>query len=169
MSKRELKKYLDQLPQDALQEQILMLYEKFVPVKTYYDFVFHPKEEQLLEQAKVKIRHEYFPAKSRKAKARRSTAQKFIKHYMNLGLEPNLLADLMMYNLETVVAFSAQKKPAAAAFYKSHLNAFEQLVHYLIEQGLTKAFYLRLSHVLAQIQQQEWPDLFAFELHFEKL
>jgi len=45
MSKRELKKYLTQLPKEALEEQIVALYEKFVPVKTYFDFVFNPKEE----------------------------------------------------------------------------------------------------------------------------
>ncbi len=38
MSKRELKKYLHELPKDQLEEQILDLYAKFKNVKTYFDF-----------------------------------------------------------------------------------------------------------------------------------
>ena len=47
MSKRDLKKYLASLPKEELQDQLLSLYEKIVEVKTYYDFVFNPKEEKL--------------------------------------------------------------------------------------------------------------------------
>ena len=42
MSKRELKKFLSQLSKEQLEEQIVEIYEKFVPVKTYFNFVFNP-------------------------------------------------------------------------------------------------------------------------------
>ena len=45
MSKRDLKKYLSELNKEQLEEQIIELYEKFSPVKVYYNFVFNPKEE----------------------------------------------------------------------------------------------------------------------------
>lgn len=86
MSKRDLKKYLNQLDNEQLQEQIIELYDKFIPVKTYYDFVFNPKEDKLLEESKIKIANEYFPTRSKKAKARRSVAQKYIKHFISLGV-----------------------------------------------------------------------------------
>ena len=44
MSKRDLKKYLDKLDKPQLEEQLIELYEKFVDVKKYYDFVFNPQE-----------------------------------------------------------------------------------------------------------------------------
>ena len=44
MSKRELKKYVAQLTKEQLEEQVMELYEKFSPVKVYYNFVFNPKE-----------------------------------------------------------------------------------------------------------------------------
>ena len=44
MSKRDLKKYLSELNKEQLEEQIIELYEKFSPVKVYYNFVFNPKE-----------------------------------------------------------------------------------------------------------------------------
>ncbi len=51
MSKRDLKKYLAELSKEQLEEQIIELYEKFIPVKTYYDFVFNPKEDKLLHES----------------------------------------------------------------------------------------------------------------------
>ena len=55
MSKRDLKKYLNELNKEQLEEQIIELYEKFSPVKVYYNFVFNPKEETLLQECKLKI------------------------------------------------------------------------------------------------------------------
>ena len=55
MSKRDLKKYLSELNKEQLEEQIIELYEKFNPVKVYYNFVFNPKEASLLQECKLKI------------------------------------------------------------------------------------------------------------------
>lgn len=39
MSKRDLKKYLSELNKEQLEEQIIELYEKFSPVKVYYNWL----------------------------------------------------------------------------------------------------------------------------------
>ena len=93
MSKRELKKFLNQLPKSELEAQIVALYDKFIPVKTYFDFVFNPKEDQLVNDAKVKISLEFYPLKRKRPKMRRSVAQKFIKHFISLGVDDFMIAD----------------------------------------------------------------------------
>ena len=118
MSKRALKKYLAELRQVELADQLMDLYEKFPTVKEYYDFVFNPKEDKMVQEAKVKISNEYFPVKRKRPKGRRSIAQKFIKHFIKLGVEPQLIADVMLYNLEIAQTFSADKN-VPDAFYKS--------------------------------------------------
>ena len=81
MSKRALKKYLEELTKKQLEEQCMDLYLKFKEVKTYYNFVFNPNEKKLLEEAKVKVSQEYYPTgKRRRPKMRRTIAQKLIKH-----------------------------------------------------------------------------------------
>src|SRR4051812_37720093 len=99
MGKRDLKKYLSELGHEQIADQIMELYDKFPDVKTYYDFVFNPKEEKLLGDAKAKISNEYFPVKSKRPKLRRSTAQKYIKHFVSLGVDAFALLDLMLYNI----------------------------------------------------------------------
>jgi hypothetical protein len=89
-SKRELK-YLKDLTKEQLEEQMIELYEKFSPVKVYYNFVFNPNEDKILQEYKIKVSNEYFPIQTgktkRRAKMRRSVAQKFIKHFILLGVD----------------------------------------------------------------------------------
>ena len=110
MSKRDLKKFVSELTKTQLEEQVIELYEKFKDVKVYYDFVFNPKENDLVKEAKLKISNEYFPVRGKKPKMRRSVAQKFIKHYISLGVDAFITADIMLYNIEIAQTLSAEKQ-----------------------------------------------------------
>ena len=120
-------KYLSELKKKELEEQLIDLYHRFPAVKEYYDFVFNPKEDKLVQDAKIKISNEYFPLKRKRPKARRSVAQKYIKHFVKLGVDPHLTADLMLYNLEVAQSFSLEKN-VPEAFYKSMGNSFNELL-----------------------------------------
>ena len=155
MSKRALKKYLTELPKKDLEEQLLDLYLRFPMVKEYYDFVFNPKEEKLMGQAKAKISNEYFPLKRRRPKARRSIAQKIIKHYIKLGVDPHLIADLMLFNLEIAQTFESEKN-VPDAFYKSMLNSFDEAVRFISLNGLVADFRDRLAKIYTYTQERNW-------------
>jgi hypothetical protein len=155
MSKRALKTYLSQLSKSALEEQLLDLYNRFPEVKTYYDFVFNPKEEKLVQEAKAKISNEYFPLKRRRPKARRSVAQKYIKHFLKLGMEPHLIADVMCFNLEIAQTFE-QERNVPDAFYKSMLNSFTELIQYTTLQGLIPNFKERIVKIYTITQDKNW-------------
>lgn len=155
MSKRALKKYLAELPKIDLEEQMMDLYLRFPVVKEYYDFVFNPKEEKLVQQAKAKISNEYFPLKRRRPKARRSTAQKFIKHFIKLGVDPSLIADIMLFNLEIAHTFEEEKN-VPDAFYKSMLNSFEEAVRFISLNGLLPDFKERIAKIYTNTQERNW-------------
>lgn len=158
MSKRELKKYLAELPKEALEEQITSLYEKFAPVKTYYDFVFNPKEDKLVGEAKMKISNEYFPIKTKRAKFRRSTAQKYIKQFLLLGVDAFAVADVMLYAIEVAQKYTARREMRYATFYKSMLNSFEQAVHYIVAHGIVPNFKDRLIQIVNEANRQDWEN-----------
>lgn len=162
MSKRDLKKYLGELDKEQLQEQLIELYEKFTAVKEYYDFVFNPKEEKRLQDAKLKISHEYFPVsssgKKRKPKMRRSVAQKYIKHFITLGVDPFVIADVMLYNIEIAQTFSAEYPIRQDTFYKSMQNSFDQAVQFLIANGILSEFKSRINAIYEEIISQKWKN-----------
>lgn len=163
MSKRDLKKYLASLPKEELEEQLLSLYEKFGEVKAYYDFVFNPKEEKLEQEAKVKIANEYFPIKGKRPKLRRSTAQKYIKHFIILGVDSYVLADVMLFNIETAQKYSAKRELNSASFYKSILNSYKQAVDYVAINGMAPNFSERIATIKNEAFRQYWENRKEFE------
>lgn len=155
MSKRALKKYLSELKKNELEEQLLGLYEKFPAVKAYYSFVFNPKEEKLVQEAKLKIANEYFPVKRKRPRARRSVAQKYIKNFLLLGVDAPLVADVMLYNLEIAQEFSVNKN-VPEAFYKSMLNSFEQAIQYIAVNAILPEFKERILVIYNHTQDNNW-------------
>ena len=150
-------KYLSELKKKELEEQLIDLYHKFPVVKEYYDFVFNPKEDKLVQDAKIKISNEYFPLKRKRPKARRSVAQKYIKHFVKLGVDPHLTADLMLYNLEVAQSFSLEKN-VPETFYKSMGNSFNDLVQFVSLNGLLSVFKDRIVTCYTFAQNHDWPN-----------
>ena len=163
MSKRDLKKYLALLPKQELEGQMLALYEKFAEVKAYYDFVFNPKEEKLEQEAKVKIANEYFPARGKRPKLRRSVAQKYIKHFITLGVDPYVVADVMLFTIETAQKYSAKREMKYGSFYKSIFTAYKQVVDYVVVNGTAANFKSRIKAVHDETFRQDWENKKEFE------
>jgi len=163
MSKRELKKYLHSLDKEELEEQLIDLYDRFLNVKEFYKFVFNPNEKKLMEEAKLKISKEYFPVNSRKPKARRSVAQKLIKHFISLGVDVPLVADLMLYNLEIAQLYATEMRVKPDTFYKSMLISFQQAVEYIVKNGYFKDFEMRVQKITDVARTQKWINWQTFE------
>lgn len=163
MSKRAFKKYVRSLKKEDLEEQIMDLYERFDDVRVYYNFVFNPNEEKLVKEAKFKISKEYFPVGNRKKpKKRRSVAQKLIKHFLKLEMEPHALADVMFYNIEIAQAYSRDKDNITEAFQKSMFKSYEQAVNFVIEKGISEEFLKRIHQIGSETEEQNWYNSYQF-------
>ncbi|MDG1475581.1 MAG: DUF6155 family protein [Vicingaceae bacterium] len=163
MSKRALKEYLGELTKKQLQEQVIDLYNRFKPVKTYYNFVFNPKEEKLLDDAKFKIGKEYFPVNTRKPKTRRSVAQKIIKHYLQLGVDAFVIAEIMVYNIEIAQQYTQEKYIKQDAFYASMFKSFNELLGFVKVHGIENDFIPRIKKIVATAESQDWINSIGFE------
>jgi|TARA_B110000285_G_C15123825_1_gene618905 hypothetical protein len=167
MSKRALKKYLTELNKEQLEEQVLDLYQRFKEVKSYYNFVFNPKEDKLLEEAKVKISLEYFPSgKRRKVKMRRSIAQKYIKQFIQLGVDPVLILDFMLYNIELGQAFSKNRYISQETFFRSMFKSFEEAYDFANNNVIFRDAFGRFEKIVNESLEQDWFNKVAFERVF---
>ena len=164
MSKRAFKRYLEESPKEELAEQLLSLYSKYKPVKKYYDFIFNPQEEKLVNEAKVKVSNEYFPLRRKRPRARPSVAQNFIKEFKNLEMQPSWVAELMVYNLEVAHTFSIQRA-RPDKFYKSMLNSFKEAVRYVNYHSLRDQYFERLRVFYKATLDSGWP----FEEEFARV
>lgn len=168
MSKRDLKKYLQEIDKVQLEEQFIALYDKFKEVKTYYDFVFRPNEKNLIKDAKLKISNEYFPVRAKKPKMRRSVAQKFIKHFILLGVDSFLIADVMLFNIEIAQTLSSEKVIKQELFFKSMLNSYEQAISFMIDKGILYEFQNRVVGIKNEVCNQNWINQTEFEAVVER-
>ena len=163
MSKKALKKYLSELSKEQLEEQILVLYNRLKEVKQFYDFVFNPNEKKKIEECKFKIHNEYFPISGRKPKKRRSVAQKFIKTFIKLGVEPSLIAEIMLFNLETAIRYSADNQVKQESFFVSIHRSYIDAQNYIQVNGLISSFQDNLQKVKEEIWNQNWFNKEAFD------
>lgn len=160
MSKKALEKHLESLSKAQASELVMELYHKFPQVKTYFNFVFHPNEKKLMEEARLKVANEYFPLKRKRPKARRSIAQNYIKHFINLGVSEELICEFMWYNLALMQTFSASK-PQGIAFYKSVLSSFRKALQFVNYHQLLPLYK---NQILDMYQaSKDWPNAYDFE------
>ena len=169
MSKRDFKKYIKELSKEQLEEQIIELYDKFSNVKVFYDFAFNPNEDKLIGEAKVKIANEYFPIKGKRAKMRRSVAQKYIKHFLTLGVDVTMVADLMLFTIETAQRFSSKRYIKHESFFKSMFTAYQQAVNFMIENGILNEFLDRVEEIKEETNRQNWVNKQEFDAFVEKV
>lgn len=168
MSKRDLKKYVSELDKSQLEEQLIALYDKFKEVKVYYDFIFKPNETNLLRDARLKISNEYFPIRGKKPKMRRSVAQRYIKHFILLGVDPFIVADVMLYSIEVAQILTSEKQINSETFYKSMLNSFEQSISFMIENGILDDFKNRVVLIKDEANSQNWINNYQFNALVER-
>ncbi len=163
MSKRKLTNYLKELSKKQLEEQIIDLYGRFKDVKSYYDFAFNPKEDKIIEECKFKISKEYFPIGRRKPKLRRSVAQKLIKKYKLLEVDPQVIGEIMLFNIEIAQTYCREKSIKQDSFYISMLRSFSEALAYTELQGFFKDFDPRFKLIVEESIDQEWFNYRAFE------
>ena len=162
MSKRDLKKYLSGLTKKQLENQIIDIYTRFKPVKEYYDFAFNPNEEKLINEAKFKINKEYFPEGRRKPKKRRSTSHKFVKKYKSINVDPYIIIDIMLFNIETAQKYSATNN-MNDTFFASMLKSFTEAIEYSQENALYLDFKQRIENIANEAWKQDWFNKQVFE------
>ena len=146
-----------------LEEQIIDLYERIPQVKKYYDFVFNPKDDKLVEEAKLKISNEYFPTRRKRARKRRSVAQHYIKQFKTLGVDPKLVSDVMLYNIEIAQTYTASYPIKQESFYKSMYNSFQEALQFITYHHLFEELSSRIEKIVEEVETQEWMNANYFD------
>ena len=78
---------------------------------------------------------------------RRSVAQKFIKHSIKLGVDVTMVADVMLYTIETAQSFSSKRYIKYESFYKSVFTAYKQAVNFMLDHGILNEILDRVVEI----------------------
>ncbi|MDO8930722.1 MAG: DUF6155 family protein, partial [Bacteroidota bacterium] len=115
------------------------------------------------EQCRFQISKEYYPIGSRKAKMRRSVAQKWIKKLISLDADASLLADVMFFNIEIAQSFAGEHIIRQETFFTSMYKSFDEALRFVSEKGILTEFRGRIEKIAGDAWDQKWPNRNAFE------
>ncbi|NQY67527.1 MAG: hypothetical protein HRT72_07380 [Flavobacteriales bacterium] len=68
----------------------------------------------------------------------------------------------MLYNIEMAQRFSDNKINLKESFYKSFLVSYEEVLKFILENGLLVENKLRVSNIVNEATQQNWMNAEGF-------
>ena len=153
--KRELKKYLNSLEEKELINEIVKLYDKFKPVKQYYELELGNDSSKLLDEFKEKIRKEYLPTRGF-GRARSSIARKIVADFRKISIHSKDLVDLMLFRTEIMIEFSETFGDIDEQFYSSLESSFEQACKIIRKEKLESHVKIYCQELVSRTRDFGW-------------
>ncbi|WP_066630983.1 DUF6155 family protein [Labilibacter marinus] len=154
MGLREVKSELNKLDKADLIKHISELYKIYKPVKEYFDFYVNPKEEEILEKYKEKVREGFYPKRGFALKL--SISRTAINEFKKLGTSKEALSDLLIYYVECGVEFTNDFGDIDENFYSSIENAFGKALQIMSKEGILAKFEDRAYEIVENAQNIGW-------------
>ena len=104
MGLTDLKKELRKFEKDKLIEIVADLYKKNKAVKDFFDFYLNPNEGELFEKYRHKVFEAFYPKRGFNYNLK--DGKQAISNFKKLGASTDLLAELMLFYVETGVKFT---------------------------------------------------------------
>lgn len=161
MGLTELKKELQKLDKGKLIDLVADLYKKSPSAKEFLDFYVSPDEQALFEKYREKVLRAFFPKRGFGFKLREG--KQAISEFKKLGVSPELLAELMLFYVETGVKFTNEFGDISAEFCSSLQGMYDQALALMKESGLLAKFAGRARQVVIDTGGLGWG--FHDEIH----
>lgn len=146
MTKTELKKYINSLDRESLEQMILDLYSAQKSVKEYIDYTANPNDKELFEKYKAIIYKEFYPKRGY-GKMRFSVCRKAVAEFKKFQPSPELLADLML-SIPEFASEIAKGSDLWEQFYTATENNFIAAMKFINKEKLLPLFQKRIDKIL---------------------
>lgn len=146
MGLREVKKVLTQLNKPELIGLLSDLYKKNKTVREHLDFYSQPDEGALFEKFKERVYDAFYSDGGFNYSLREG--RQAIRNFKNLGASPSLVADLMLFYVETGVEFTNDFGDIDERFYASIENMYESTLELIQKEGALNVFAKRAEKVV---------------------
>jgi hypothetical protein len=161
----EIKKELQKFDKNKLLEVVLDLYKKNKSVRQYFDFYMNPNEKELLQKFKQKVFEAFYPAKGDRysLKGGKQAITEFKKY------EPSneLVADLMLFYVETAVQFTNDFGDINEAFYSSIGSTYLSSLTLMRKENILNPFSERAKKVVMDTENIGWGlHDYLFEIYY---
>ena len=154
MGLTDIKKELKKLDKDKLIDLVSDLYKKNKTVKEFFDFYVNPDERELFEKYRDKVFEAFYPKRGYNYKLK--DGKQAISDFKKLGTSTDLLADLMLFYVETGVKFTNDYGDVNESYYKSLATTFVDSLTLMSKENLLDKFEGRVVKVVDDTSGIGW-------------
>lgn len=154
MGLTDIKKELKKLDKDKLIDLIADLYKKNKSVKEFFDFYVNPNERELFEKYRDKVFEAFYPKRGNNYQLK--DGKQAISDFKKMGTSADLLADLMLFYVETGVKFTNDYGDINEPFYKSLATSFFDSLTLMDKENLLEKFEDRVDKVVDDTSGIGW-------------
>ncbi|OFX29924.1 MAG: hypothetical protein A2X08_08635 [Bacteroidetes bacterium GWA2_32_17] len=154
MGLTDIKKELKKLEKDKLVDLVADLCKKNKSVKDFFDFYINPNEKDLFVKYKDTVYEAFFP--KRGYRLRLSNGEKAISDFRKLETSKELLADLMLFYVETGVEFTNEFGDIDEPFYNSVASVYSQALTLMKKEKILNKFSDRAKKVVDDTSNIGW-------------
>ncbi|HRP40059.1 MAG: hypothetical protein KF706_12570 [Chitinophagales bacterium] len=154
MGLTDIKKELKKLDKDKLIDLVADLYKKNKSVKEFFDFYVNPDERELFEKYCDKVFEAFYPKRGYNYKLK--DGKQAISDFKKLGTSTDLLADLMLFYVETGVKFTNDYGDVNESYYKSLATTFVDSLTLMSKENLLDKFEGRVVKVVDDTSGIGW-------------
>lgn len=154
MGLADLKKELKKIDKEKLIDLVADLYKKNKAVKEYFDFFVNPNERDLFEKYRDKVFEAFYPKRGYKYNLK--NGKQAISDFKKLGTSAELIADLMLFYVETGVSFTNDFGDINEPFYKSLETTFVESLILMRKENLLDKFENRVENLVDNTSEIGW-------------
>lgn len=147
MSSTELKKELRKLDKDMIIDLVTDLYKRNKSVKEFLDFYINPDEKALFNKYRTKIFEAFYPKRGNQYKLK--DGKQAISDFRKIGSSADLVADLMLFYVETGVKFTNEFGEIDEGFYISMASTYAAALTLMKKESLLEQFAARARKVVS--------------------
>ncbi len=159
MSKAKLKRTLLKMSSAEITQIVLDLYDARKEAKEYLEYWLNPDAEKELEKCKKAVERQFTtPRGIRRRSPSLQTVTKTLKDFMALCFESDKIADLMLFNTETMCEWL--EHGYRRLMYRTSLRKYlEEATLYIETNDLDDRYGLRLERLRERVEAiEQWQE-----------
>jgi hypothetical protein len=156
ITQKQLKRYLQDLSEDELRQEVMRLYSSIPLVKEFYQLELSPDINSLVEDYKKKIRRYYFPAGRSIKRPKAAKMRELIRNFQRISPFPYDVADLLLYQTACMIEFSEENGYISKGFQQTIISRYKEALT-LIDKEMLKADFMKpCQQILKNTRFMHW-------------
>lgn len=156
MSKAQLKKYIQGLDREHLEEFVMDIYSDVKPAKEYLDFFLNPDVNKVVEKTQRAIYSKvYRPNGEPLGRLKFSKINDIMKDLTSKVRDPYIVADMMVYLLTLLCEYGSRHRHNES-FVRSLVANFGRFSKWLVSSGLENEYKDKMSSLIEKTHKIGW-------------